>query len=145
MRSKTKKLIWLAPVTAVMAVVAALAIFAAQPADPAAAHGAPGAVTGLTATKDGQTMIKLQWNKPSTGDAPTGYRIDVSEDAYVWMALVADTESTDTKYTATGLKPSSLRYYRVFALNSAGVGPVHDDVNYAYDTTRRCDGSRGRC
>ena len=44
MRSKTKKLIWLAPVTAVMAVVAALAIFAVQPADPAAAHGLPGVV-----------------------------------------------------------------------------------------------------
>ena len=107
MRSKTKKLIWAAPLLAVFAVAAALALFAAQPPEPAAAHGAPGAVTGVTATAQGATAIKVSWTAPAsgTGGDPTGYRIDVSGDALAWVSLVADTGSTDTTYNHTASSP----------------------------------------
>ena len=137
MSRKTRKLIWAVPLVAVFAVVGALAIFAAQPADPAEAHGPPGTVTGVTATPDGATKIKISWTAPAsgTGGAPTGYRIDVSDDTLVWKALVADTGNTDTSYTHMGLKPETGKYYLVFALNSAGAGPSSVDPLYAYAMT----------
>ena len=52
-----------------------------------------------------------------------------------WTSLVADTESTAPSYTHyEGLKPDPVKYYRVFALNSAGSpargprDPVVDDA-----------------
>ena len=138
MRSKTKQLIWLAPLAAIVAVMGALAIFAVQPADPAAAHGAPGAVTGVTATAQGATAIKVSWTPPAsgTGGAPTGYRIDVSGDALAWMSLVADTGDADKhEYIHTGLKPNTTKFYRVFAVNSAGTGPSSIDPLFDDATT----------
>ena len=116
---------------------AALALFAAQTPQPASAHGAPGPVTGVTATADGATKIKISWTVPAsgTGGDPTGYRIDVSDDTLVWMSLVADTESTDTSYTHSGLKPNTSKYYRVFALNSAGTGPSSIDPLFDHAMT----------
>ena len=116
MSRKTRKLIWSAPLVAVLAVAGALALFVALAPDPAEAHGPPGAVTGVTATADGATKIKISWAAPAsgTGGDPTGYRIDVSDDALAWTSLVADTESTVTSYTHTGLKPETTKFYRVF-------------------------------
>ena len=137
MSRKTRTLIWSTPLVAVFAVIGALAIFMAQTPDPAAAHGLPGAVSGVTATADGATEIKISWTAPAsgTGGDPTGYRIDVSDDTAVWTSLVADTESTATSYTHSGLKPETTKYYRVFALNSAGTGPSSDDPLYDDATT----------
>ena len=137
MSRKTRNLIWSTPLVAVFAVIGALAIFMAQTPDPAAAHGLPGAVGGVTATADGATKIKISWTAPAsgTGGDPTGYRIDVSDDTLAWTSLVADTASTDTTYTHTGLKPETTKYYRVFALNSAGTGPSSDDPLYDDATT----------
>ena len=129
MSRKTRKLIWSVPLVAVFAVIGALAIFMAQTPDPAAAHGLPGAVSGVTATADGATKIKISWTAPAsgTGGDPTGYRIDVSDDTLAWTSLVADTESTVTSYTHSGLQPDTVKFYRVFALNSAGTGPSSSD------------------
>ena len=135
MSRKTRKLIWSAPLVAVLAVAGALALFVALVPDPAEGHGPPGPVTGISATASGYDTINLSWNKPDSGGDVAGYRIDYSADSYVWRALVADTGDTKTTYKDEGLKPNTERYYRVFAMNSAGSGPVSTDESYAVITT----------
>ena len=85
----------------------------------------PDAPTGLTATAGGQTEIDLSWSAPSDdgGADITGYRIEVSTDSTSWSDLVADTNSTSTSYSHTGLTAGSTRHYRVSAINSEGTGP----------------------
>lgn len=122
MSRKTRKLIWSAPLLAIFAVAAALAIFAAQPPDPAQAHGLPGVVKNLKATVVGTDQIDLSWDAVSTA---TSYRIDRSKNGNTWMSHV--TGHTMLTYSDTGLDHSTPYYYRVFAVNSAGTGPVSQD------------------
>ena len=91
----------------------------------------PGAPTGLAATATGQTQIDLSWSSPQntgTGNI-TGYRIEVSPDDSSWSDLVADSRSTTTSYSHTGLTASSTRHYRVSAINSEGAGPASNVAN----------------
>ena len=92
---------------------------------------APGAPTGLSATADGQTEIDLSWTAPSDdgGADITGYKIEVSTSGSTWSDLVANTNSTSTSYSHTGLTAGSTRHYRVSAINSAGTGPVSNTDN----------------
>ena len=83
----------------------------------------PGAPTNLTAEADGGTRIDLTWDAPADdgGSAITGYRIEVSDDGSSgWTELEANTGSTDTNYTHTGLLPGDTRHYRVSAINANG-------------------------
>ncbi len=91
----------------------------------------PGAPTGLIANADGQTQIDLSWTAPSDdgGAVITGYRIEVSTDGSSWSDLVADTGSTGTTYSHTGLTAGSTRHYRVSAINSAGTGTASNAAN----------------
>ena len=83
----------------------------------------PGAPTRLIATANGQTIINLYWTTPvSNGGSPiTGYRIEISP-VFNWTTLVADTTSTSTTYSHTGLAAGTTRYYRVSAINANGTG-----------------------
>ena len=96
----------------------------------------PGAPTGLTATANGQTQIDLSWTAPSDdgGAAITGYRIEVSTDGSSWTNLVADTGSTTTSYSHTGLTAGTTRHYRVSAINSAGTGPASNTDSATTDS-----------
>ena len=126
MRSKTKKLIWAVPLMAAVAALGALAIFMTLTPNQAAAQGAEmlGPPTGLTATADGQTKIKLSWTGPA-GDV-LGYRVDVAkdDDGAVWEALEPANSGNITvigaigRYTHTGIKAGSTNHYRVFAIDS---------------------------
>ena len=83
----------------------------------------PGAPTGLTATANGSMRIDLSWSAPASdgGTAVTGYRIEHTLDGGSnWSDLVADTDSTGTSYSDTGLPAGATRYYRVSAINAAG-------------------------
>ena len=86
----------------------------------------PGAPTGVTATADGQTQIDLSWTAPSDdgGADITGYKIEVSTDGSSWSDLVANTGTTTTGYSHSGLTAGTTRHYRVSAINSAGTGPA---------------------
>ena len=86
----------------------------------------PGTPTILTAMATGQTQIDLSWTAPSEdgGTAVTGYRIEVSPDGSAWTDLVADSRTTSTSYSHTGLAAGSTRHYRVSAINSEGGGPA---------------------
>ena len=84
----------------------------------------PGKPTSLTATADGQMEIDLSWTAPSDdgGADITGYKIEVSTNGSSWTDLVANTNSTSTSYSHTGLSAASTRHYRVSAINSEGAG-----------------------
>ena len=104
-----------------------------------AAATAPGAPTGLSATANGQTRIDLSWTAPaSDGGSPiTGYKIEVSSDAgSIWTDLEANTGSTGTTYSHTGLSAGTTRHYRVSAINLAGTSGV-SNVDSATTGTNR--------
>jgi hypothetical protein len=114
MSRKTRKLIWSAPLVAVLAVAGALAIFAALSpngalAHEAAMHGPPGPVTGIladpvaddpdTPAHEGRTSVTISWQVPAddpattdvdeAGAPATSYRIDRSVHARVWTNIVS--------------------------------------------------------
>ena len=84
----------------------------------------PGQPSGLTATPDSTTAIRLAWEVPaSNGASVLGYGIEVSEDGgRNWQTLVQDTGSTAAAYVHRNLAPGSQRFYRVRAHNGAGTG-----------------------
>ena len=86
--------------------------------------GEPGEPRRLVASARVATAIELDWDAPfSSGtSAVTGYRIEVSDrSSGGWSVLVADTRSRATEYRDAGLDPGTRRYYRVSAINRAGV------------------------
>ena len=85
----------------------------------------PGPPRNLTATAEGPTSIRLVWERPGEdgGSDVTGYRIQVSEDGgTTWSDQAANTRSTGTTYTHTGLTAGVTRHYRVSAINLNGEG-----------------------
>ena len=112
MSRKTRKLIWSAPLVAVLAVAGALAMFVmlapngAQAHEPGAdtvAHQPPDPVTGIdvvtpSGDNGGRTSLQVSWNAPTGGDAPTMYRVDISTDTDVWMNFIGG-EASDEALT----------------------------------------------
>ena len=130
MSRKTRKLIWSAPLVAVLAVAGVLAMFVMlAPNGAQASHvDLPGIVTDVDSEAEGRSKIELTWAAPSTGGAVDYYRIDRSlpGDNDNWMRLVTR-HTGERSYTDTmGLKPNKSYDYRVFAVNSAGTGPSSD-------------------
>ncbi len=84
----------------------------------------PGAPVDLVAEPGDRTAV-LSWSAPlHDGGAPvTGYLIEQSVDGgTTWTTVVADTGSTDTTATVTGLTNGAPTSFRVTALNVAGAG-----------------------
>ena len=91
-----------------------------------ASRSVRGAPTDLEANAVSNSRIGLSWTAPVTvsTSAVTGYRIEISDDAgATWSTLVADTRSTVTAYSHTGLAANTTRHYRVSAINDVGTGP----------------------
>ena len=89
----------------------------------------PSAPKNLTAIADGQTVIELDWQAPSTrASTVTGYRIEHSTNGTTWRTLVSDTRDTDTDYRDTGLSEGTTRHYRVRAINPEGRGPWSNEA-----------------
>ena len=96
----------------------------------------PNAPTSLTATSAGSTSINLSWTAPSDngGATITGYKIEVSTNAGTfWTDLVANTGSTQTTYTHSGLAAGTTRHYRISAINSVGTGNPSNVANATTD------------
>ena len=114
------------------------------------AHQPPGPVTGIdvstpTAEEGGRTMLRVTWNAPTGADMPTMYRVDMSTNASIWHNDIGGEASDDTLtesmamsncasdddgnrcYTVTGLMPGTEYYFRVFAMNDSGTGPISID------------------
>ena len=92
----------------------------------------------LRAEAAGTSQITLSWQAPSDdgGARITGYRIEVSDDgARSWEDLVANTRTTATVHTHSGLEPASTRHYRVSAINRIGVGNASRVAGSTTDAT----------
>ena len=114
MSRKTRKLIWSAPLVAVLAVAGALAILVAlQPNGAAAhdegpgvaAHQPPPPVTDIkvvtpSIANGGRSSLQVSWDAPETTEANTAtmYRVDISEDTDVWMNVIGG-EASDKALT----------------------------------------------
>ena len=96
----------------------------------------PDAPQRLTAAAHDHERIDLDWTAPNFdgGSAITGYRIEVSENAgSTWADLVANTGSTATEYSHTGLNPATTRHYRVSAINEIGTGEASNVADATTD------------
>ncbi len=83
----------------------------------------PTTPTSLTASATSSSQINLSWTAPSSngGSAITGYKIERSADSgTAWSTIIANTASTSTTYSDTGLATSSTYMYHVSAINSVG-------------------------
>ncbi|HYL65689.1 MAG TPA: fibronectin type III domain-containing protein [Nitrosopumilaceae archaeon] len=84
---------------------------------------APQPPTGLTANTVSSSQINLSWTAPSNngGSAITGYKIERSTDGgTTWSTISANTASTSTTFSDTGLAASTTYTYRVSAINAVG-------------------------
>lgn len=103
---------------------------------------APQAPTGLAASAVSSSQINLIWNAPSNngGSAITGYEIQRSNDSGTsWSVIVANTASTSTAYSDSGLASSTTYEYQVYAINGAGTSPAS---NVASATTSQSSNSQ---
>ena len=100
---------------------------------------APAKPTGLSATAAGNAQIDLAWTAPADdgGRVVSGYKVEVSDDGSTgsWTDLVADTASTDTAYSHTGLSAGDTRHYRVSAINAVGTSDASDSKEATTQTT----------
>ena len=144
MSRKTRKLIWSVPLVAVFAMVGALALFMTLTPNEASAQAdtPPGQVIDLKAAAyaDGvpEKQIELTWDKPEAGGRATHYRIDVSENGgFTWYSLEPNVRNTRYLHAhnppAVTLRASQERHYRVFAINSFGIGPVSPLISATTD------------
>ena len=129
MSRKTRKLIWSAPLVAVLAVAGALALFVVLAPNGVSAHDPqlPGPVMGLDAMADEYDSIKVTWDPRPAEDGVTGYRIDYSDDNRVWRFLAHASGNTSTYMDTMDVNRNTRRWYRIFAMNSVGIGPVSNE------------------
>ncbi|MBI5697800.1 MAG: fibronectin type III domain-containing protein, partial [Thaumarchaeota archaeon] len=82
----------------------------------------PGSPTGLTAVAASPTQVNLDWSPPSnTGGYPiTGYKIEYRVGGGPYNTLDANTGTTSTHYSHTGLTTNQVYVYRVYAITQFG-------------------------
>ena len=91
----------------------------------------PAKPTNLTATVNADGHIVLSWTAPND-DSITGYQVLrrlPSEGESALLVYVADTESTATTFTDTGVTAGVTHVYRVKAINAAGLSGWSNYVN----------------
>jgi titin len=99
------------------------------------ASTAPGSPS-LTASAVSATQVNLSWSTPTNGgSAITWYKIEVKKGTGSFETLVANTASTTTAYSHTGLMAGTVYYYRVSAINSIGTGTSGDASATPKETT----------
>ncbi|MDG7050709.1 MAG: fibronectin type III domain-containing protein, partial [Nitrososphaerota archaeon] len=109
----------------------------ATPTASSSSSNVPGSVTNLSATSASPTQINLSWGAPSNngGAAITGYKIEAKKGAGAFEVLVANSQSTATSFSHTGLTTGTQYYYRVSAINSVGTGTQSEVSTTPKDTT----------
>ena len=106
---------------------------AAVGATTAATPREPGVPTALSAAPGADSRMQLSWTAPADGGTQpiTGYRIERSADVdpRVWTEAAADTASTATTWSDSGLAAATTHHYRVSARNSVGVGAPSEETS----------------
>ncbi len=97
----------------------------------------PNAPTSLTAVDMSPTSIELTWIKPATNNGPPviGYKIEVKEGSSSYSTLVANTQSTNTKFTDTDLTTNTEYKYKISAINSVGTSAYSNEASATPLTT----------
>src|SRR5574340_53545 len=89
--------------------------------------------TGLTATPTSSSQINLSWTAPASAGV-SGYQIErATNSSSIWSTIAANTASTSTTYSDTGLASHTTYTYRVSAIYS-GIG-ISSPSNTASATT----------
>ena len=91
----------------------------------------PAKPTNLTATVNADGHIVLSWTAPND-DSITGYQVlrrRPGEGESTLLVYVADTQSTATTFTDTGVTAGVKHVYRVKAINAAGLSGWSNYVN----------------
>lgn len=105
----------------------------------------PNPPTGLTAGATSSTSISLSWTAPAATPTISGYRVDrESPVGGGFSILVANTGSTATTFTDSGLTKSTTFNYRVFTINGSGTGTTPSN-QAAATTFPRGNGCRSDC
>ncbi|MDE1826414.1 MAG: fibronectin type III domain-containing protein, partial [Thaumarchaeota archaeon] len=83
----------------------------------------PAQTTAPAITGQPGGSVFLSWIAPSSnGYAITQYEIDYSTDGNTWSPAVANTASSATSYTVSGLTSGTLYQFRIEATNALGTG-----------------------
>jgi hypothetical protein len=90
---------------------------------------APGTPSSVTATAAGKTSADVRWTAPSTGGAPTTYKITPYIGTTAQPALAVTTSAPATSKTVTGLTTGTTYAFTVTASNPAGDGPASAKSN----------------
>ncbi len=98
----------------------------------------PAAPTGLTATSDGTSTFNLSWTAPAVSDkcsVITGYEIEQSMDGGSnWADVEANTMNNGVTYAHTSQTLTTVRQYRVGAINSEGTGTWSNVITAGMNT-----------
>jgi len=88
---------------------------------------APGAVSNVSATAAGTTSASVSWNAPTTGGAPSSYKITPYVGSTAKTPTTVNAPATTT--TVTGLTNGTTYRFTVQAVNPAGNGPESAQSN----------------
>src|SRR5574338_205451 len=88
----------------------------------------PSAPTGLSGIAVSPTQVNLFWTAPS-GFTITGYKIEYKTSSSSYSTLVANTASTTTSYSHTGLTTGTAYSYKVYAINSVGTSVASSEIS----------------
>ena len=99
--------------------------------NPTSDTSAPSSPTDLFVKAASHSRINLSWTAASDGgSAITGYKIERSTDGgSTWSTITANTGSTATTYSNTGLAPDTTYTYRVSAINAIGTSDPSDTAS----------------
>ena len=105
-----------------------------------AAASAPGAVSGVTATA-GMGSATVSWTAPSTGSAPTTYKVTPYIGSTAQTATTITGTPPATTATISGLTGGTSYTFTVTASNSAGSGPESSQSNAVTPTSSTTPGA----
>uniref|UniRef100_A0A670XXR4 Immunoglobulin superfamily member 22 n=1 Tax=Pseudonaja textilis TaxID=8673 RepID=A0A670XXR4_PSETE len=82
----------------------------------------PGQVKGLHVADSSQSSISLAWQEPEEGDPPSGYILEMRPEGTKEWSKCTKIPISGKSYTVGGLQERQKYFFRIRAVNEAGVG-----------------------